>query len=207
MGPMTDYKMKVFGRLESNEPYSWSWLITSNQTPGALVTTLIAGLTSYWTDGTHGVGSQYAPGIRLDSFDVITLDGTFRETAKLSHTLTFVGTSSDNPLSDKSTMVLKKVSTGLRRNQRGFTHFPAPVEGVLTGGLYTNTARDRFTTASRALLSSITADGSTLFVHTGATATKGGVAPYTKTVITDVTCSNKPGTQRKRMSKVVGVYS
>lgn len=207
MGAMTDYKMKVFGRLESNEAYSWSWLITSNQTPGSLVTTLIAGLNSYWNDGTHGVGSQYAPGIRLDSFDVITLDGTFRETAKLSHTLSYAGTSSDNPLSDKSTMVMKKVSTGLRRNQRGFTHFPAPVEGVLTGGLYTGVVRDRFTTASRALLSAITADGSTLFVHTGKNVTVGGVPAYTKTVITDVTCSNKPGTQRKRMSKVVGVYS
>ena len=199
--------MKVFGRLESNEAYSWSWFITSNQTPSALVTTLIAGLTAYWTDGTHGVGSQYAPGIRLDSFEVITLDATFKETAKLDHTLSFAGTSSDNPLSDKSTMVMKKVTTGLRRNQRGYTHFPAPVEGALTGGLYSGTVRDRFTAASRLLLSAITADSSTAFVHTGATTTKGGVAPYTKTVFSDVTCSNKPGTQRKRMAKVVGVYS
>lgn len=199
--------MKVHGRLESNEAYSWAWNITSNQTPAALVTTLAAGLSDMWSNATYGVGAQYAPGIRLDTFDVITLDATFRETAKESHTLSLVGTSGDAPISDKSTMVMKKVSTGLRRNQRGFTHLPAPVEGVLVSGLYTPTARDRFTTAMRALLSSITADGSTLFVHTGATATKGGVAPYTKTVISDVTCSNKPGTQRKRMSKVIGVYS
>lgn len=199
--------MKVHGRLESNEAYSWAWNITSNQTPAALVTTLAAGLSDMWSNATYGVGAQYAPGIRLDTFDVITLDATFRETAKESHTLSLVGTSGDAPISDKSTMVMKKVSTGLRRNQRGFTHLPAPVEGVLVNGLYTPTARDRFTTAMRALLSSITADGSTLFVHTGATTTKGGVAPYTKTVISDVTCSNKPGTQRKRMSKVIGVYS
>jgi len=199
--------MKVFGRLESNEAYSWSWNITSNQTAAALVTTMAAALTDMWSNGTYGLGAQYAPGIRLDSFDIITLDGTFRETAKLSHALTLLGTSGDNALSDKSTMVMKKVSTGLRRNQRGFTHLPAPVEGDLSAGLYTTTARNRFTTAMRAVLSAIAADGSTLFVHTGATTTHGGVAPYTKTVITDVTCSNKPGTQRKRMSKVVGAYS
>lgn len=204
---MTDYKMKVFGRLESNEGYSWAWNITSNQTPSALVTTMAAALTDMWSNGTYGVGSQYAPGIRLDSFDIVTLDATFRETAKLSHTLTLAGTSGDNPLSDKSTMVMKKVSTGLRRNQRGFTHLPAPVEGVLTAGLYTPTARNRFTTAMRAVLAAINADGSTLFVHTGAAVTHGGVAPYTKTVITDVTCSNKPGTQRNRMNKVIGTYS
>jgi hypothetical protein len=204
---MTDYKMKVRGRLASGEAYSWSWLITSTQTPAALVTTLAAGLTDMWSNGTYGIGAQYATSTRLDSFDVITLDGTFRETARLSHTLSLVGTSVDNPISDKSTLVLKKVSTGLRRNQRGFTHLPAPVEGDLTGGLYTTVARDRFTTALRALLSSITADGSTLFTHTGATTTKGGVPPYTKTVYPDVTCSNKPGTQRKRMAKVPGAYS
>lgn len=204
---MTDYAMKIHGRLESNEPYSWKWNITSNQTPSALVTTMAAALTDMWTNATYGVGAQYAPGIRLDSFDIITLDATFRETAKQNHALSLVGTSGDAPISDKSTMVVKKVSTGLRRNQRGFTHLPAPVEGVLVGGMYTNVARDRFTTAMRAVLSSINADGSTLFVHTGATTTKGGVAPYTKTVITDVTCSNKPGTQRNRMNKVVGVYS
>jgi len=199
--------MKVHGRLESNEPYSWTWHITSNQTPSALVTTMAAALTDMWSNGTYGVGSQYAPGIRLDDFDIITLDGTFKETAKQNHALTLVGTSGDSPLSDKTTMVMKKVSTGLRRNQRGFTHLPAPVEGTLSTGLYTVTVRNRFTTAMRAVLSAITADGSTLFVHTGATATKAGVAPYTKTVVTDVTCSNKPGTQRNRMNKVVGVYS
>lgn len=199
--------MKVHGRLESNEPYSWNWNITSNQTPSALVTTMAAALTDMWSNGTYGVGSQYAPGIRLDSFDIITLDGTFKETAKQNHALTLVGTSGDSPLSDKTTMVMKKVSTGLRRNQRGFTHLPAPVEGTLDAGLYSVTARNRFTTAMRAVLAAITADGSTLFVHTGAATTKGGVAPFTKTVITDVTCSNKPGTQRNRMNKVVGVYS
>ena len=204
---MTDYAMKVRGRLTSNEAYSWTWNITSLQTPSALVTTLAAGLTDMWNNGTYGLGAQYAPGIRLDEFDVVTLDGAFRETAKLSHTLSLVGTSGDAPLADKTTMVMKKVSTGLRRNQRGFTHLPAPVEGVLSGGLYTTTARNRFTTAMRALLSAITADGSTLFVHTGDAATVGGVPPHTKTVITDVTCSNKPGTQRNRMNKVVGVYS
>jgi hypothetical protein len=205
---MTDYRMKVHGRLESNEAYSWSWNITSTQTASALVTTMAAALTNMWSNGTYGLGSQYAPGIRLDDFDIITLDATFNETFKQNHALSLVGSSADNPLSDKSTMVMRKVSTGLKRWQRGFTHLPAPVEGTLAGGLYTNVVRDRFTTAMRSVLSAITADGSTLFVHTGAADPLHPSRPaYTKTVITDVTCSNKPGTQRKRMSKVVGVYS
>ncbi len=205
---MTDYAMKVHGRLESNEPYSWKWNITSNQSPGSLVTTMIAGLTDMWSNGTYGVGAQYAPGIRLDTFDIITLDGEFRELAKLTHTLSLAGTSGDSPLSDKTTMVMRKVSTGLQKWERGFTHLPAPVEGTLSSGLYTDVTRNRFTTAMRALKTAITADGSTLFVHTGAAKPLPSRAPaFTKTVITDVTCSNKPGTQRNRMNKVVGVYS
>lgn len=199
--------MKVHGRLTSNEPYSWAWGITSNQTAAALVTTMAAALNDMWSNGTYGVGAQYAPGIRLDTFDIITLNGTFRETSKLSHTLTLVGTSGDAPISDKSTMVMKKESPGLQKWERGFTHLPAPVEGVLVNGLYTNTSRDRFTAAMRAVKSAITADGSTLYVNTGAAVTGSPKPAYTKTVITDVTCSNKPGTQRNRMNKVVGVYS
>lgn len=205
---MADYKMKVRGRLTSNEPYSWTWGITSNQTPGALVTTMAAGLTDMWSNGTYGVGAQYAPGIRLDSFEIISVNDRFRATTKVDQTLTLVGTSGDSPISDKSTMVMKKESPGLQRWQRGFTHLPAPVEGDLDGGLYTVTARNRFTTAMRALHSAITADGSTLYVNTGAADPEHPDRPaYTKTVITDVTCSNKPGTQRNRMNKVVGVYS
>lgn len=200
--------MKVHGRLVSGEPYSWAWGITSLQPPATLVTTMAAALTDMWSNGTYGLGAQYAPGIRLDSFDIISLGATFNETEKLNHALTLVGTSGDAPLSDKSTMTMRKVSAGLARWQRGFTHLPAPVEGVLSGGLYTNVARDRFTTAMRAVLTAIRADGSTMYVHTGAADPARPTRPvYTKTVITDVVCSNKPGTQRNRMNKVPGVYS
>jgi hypothetical protein len=204
---MTDYAMKVHGHLPGGPVYSWRWFITSNQTSAALVTTMAAALADFWSNGTYGVGAQYAPGVTLDTFDIITLDGTFQETLKASHTLSLVGTSGDAPLSDSTTLIVKKVSGGLKRNQRGFTKLPAPVEGVLSGGLYTVPARNRFTTAMRAVLSAINADGSTMFVHVGKEATKGGISAYTKTVISDVTASNKPGTQRKRMSKVIGVYS
>lgn len=205
---MTDYRMKVHGHLTSGSAYSWSWGITSNQTPSALVTTMSAALSDMWSNATYGVGAHYVPAVTLDDFDIITLDGTFRETFKQSHTLTLVGTSGDLASSDKDTMVMRKVSTGLAKWQRGFTHLPAPVDADRSGGLYTNPVRDRFTTAMRAVLAAINADGSTLYVHTGAADPLHPSRPaYTKTVITDVTCSNKPGTQRTRMDKVVGVYS
>lgn len=199
--------MKVHGRLTSDEPYSWSWDITSNQSPGALVTTLSTALTDMWSNGTYGVGAQYVPAITIDGFDVITLNGTFAEVDKVHQTLALVGTSGDAPLSDKSTMLMKKLCSGIGRTKRGFTHLPAPVEGVLDGGLYTVPARNRFTTAMRALRTAIAADGSTVFVHTGSETSSTGIPPYTKTVVYDVTCSNKPGTQRNRMNKVPGIYS
>lgn len=205
---MTDYRMKVHGHLTSGSAYSWSWGITSNQTPSALVTTMSAALSDMWSNATYGVGVHYAPAVTLDDFDIITLDGTFRETFKQSHTLTLVGTGAGDASSDKDTMVMRKVSTGLAKWQRGFTHLPAPLAADKSGGLWTNTVRDRFTTAMRAVLAAINADGSTLYVHTGAADPLHPSRPaYTKTVITDVTCSNKPGTQRTRMDKVVGVYS
>ena len=204
---MTDYKVKVHGSLAGGRAYSWSWFVTSSQPPSALETTMAAALTDYWSNGTYGVNTLYNASTTLDSFDIITLDGTFRETAKQSHSLSLVGTSSDAPLADNSTTVMQKRSTGLRRNQRGYTHFPPLVEGTLASGLYQNTPRDRYGTAVTALLAAIAADGSTMFVHTGKDATKGGVPPYTKTVITSCHVSNKPGTQRARTRKQLGSYS
>ncbi len=204
---MTDYKVKVHGALAGGRAYSWAWFITSSQTPSALETTMAAALTDYWSNGTYGVNTLYNSSTTLDTFDVITLDGTFRETAKQSHSLSLAGTSSDAPLADDSTLVVQKRSTGLRRNQRGYTHFPALVEGTLSGGLYQTTPRNRYGTAVTALLAAIAADGSTMFVHTGARETVGGVAPYTKTVISSVHASSKPGSQRARTRKLIGTYS
>ena len=203
----TDYKMKVHGTLAGTRPYSWAWNITSNQTASALTTTMAAALTDYWNNGTYGVETLYNASTTLDSFDIITLDGTFKETAKESYSLSLVGTSSDAPLADDSTLVVQKRSTGLRRNQRGYTHFPALVEGTLSGGLYQPTPRNRYGNAVTALLAAVTADGSTVFVHVGATATKGGVPAYTKTVISSMHASSKPGSQRARTRKLVGTYS
>lgn len=204
---MTDYKVKVHGALAGGRAYSWAWFITSSQTPSALETTMAAALTDYWSNGTYGVNTLYNSSTTLDTFDVITLDGTFRETAKQSHSLSLAGTSSDAPLADDSTLVVQKRSTGLRRNQRGYTHFPALVEGTLASGLYQTTPRNRYGTAVTALLAAIAADGSTMFVHTGAHETVGGVPSYTKTVISSVHASSKPGSQRARTRKLIGTYS
>lgn len=204
---MTDYKVKVHGSLAGGRPYSWAWNVTSSQTPSALETTMAAALTDYWSNGTYGVNTLYNSTTTLDGFDIITLDGTYKETAKQSHSLSLAGTSSDAPLADDSTLVVQKRSTGLRRNQRGYTHFPALVEGTLSGGLYQTTPRNRYGTAVTALLAAIAADGSTVFVHVGATPTHGGVPAYTKTVITSMHASSKPGSQRARTRKLVGTYS
>jgi len=204
---MTDFKVVVRGRQSGGFAYSWAFNVTTNQTASALVSTVNTLLTDFWTNGTYGVGASYHTDMTIDSFDVYTLNGTYKATAKTSFAMTLAGTSSDNPLSDATTLTIKKTSTSVQRNGRGFIALPAPVEGTLTGGFYASTTRTRFQNAAESILTAIAADGSTIFVHTGAVATVGGVAPYTKTVITDVRCSNKPGTQRGRTRKVVGIYS
>ena len=204
---MTDYKVKFYGKLPGTLEWSSALDVTSTQTPSALVTTMAAAFADMWSNGTYGIGAQYAPGTTLDGFDVITLNGTFRETAKVSHALSLVGTSGDAALADNTTITIAKRSSGLQRNQRGFLSLPAPVEGVLDNGLYTTAARNRFGDALEAVRTAVQADGSTIFIHTGAAETGGGVPPYTKTVITKLSASTTPGTRRQRTRKVVGAYS
>jgi len=203
---MTDYQMKVDGHFENGESWTWAWDITSSQTPAALATTAAAALTDMWSNGTYGLNTQYVPSTVMDQVEIITLDGTFRHTARTTASLALAGTaSSENALPNNVSMVIHKESPGLRRNERGYTRLPAPVEGIVVNGFYSSTAVTRFGNAMRALRSALTADGSTVFVHTGKDATKGGVPAYTKTVITAVQASNKPGTIRARTRKAKAV--
>lgn len=198
---MTDYLMKVNGHFENGESWSWAWDITSAQTPSALTTTVVAALTDMWTNGTYGLNSQYPTTTIMDSVDVITLDGTYRHKSKTTGALALPGTSSDNGLPNNTSMIIHKQSPGLQRYQRGFSRFPAPVEGIVVNGVFTGTAVTRFGNATRALRNAIAADGSTVFVHLGKTAAKDGTPAYSKTVITTVEASNKPGTVRARTRK------
>lgn len=198
---MTDYLCKVDGHFQNGESWTWAWNVTSSQTPSALTTTMVAALTDMWTNGSYGLDSQYPTTTVMDQVEVITLNGTYRHMSKTTGNLALAGTSSDNGLPNTTTMVIHKQSPGLQRYQRGYTRLPAPVEGIVVNGVYTSTAVTRFGNAMRAVRNAIAADGSTVFVHLGKTAAKDGTPAYSKTVITTVEASNKPGTLRPRTRK------
>lgn len=203
---MTNYVAVIHGRLPGGFGYSWKLDLDSAHTAADLITSVGAALTDLWTNGTYGLGSQYHVDTTLDSFDIYTVDASWKATNKTSFALSLVGSSSDNPLADSTTLTVKKATTGVRRNERGFISFPAPVEGTLSGGFYTGPTRTRFQEAAEALFVNVTADGTKVVVHTGKNPTKTGVAPYTSTVVVAMHASNKPGTRRQRTRKQVGAY-
>lgn len=204
---MADYKVKFSGSLPGGIVWTSSLGVTSAQVPTTLLTTMEAALTDMWTNGTYGLGNQYAPAVTLTDVEVISVDGTFRETSKVIGSLSLAGTSGDAPLANDSTMTVRKLSPGLARWQRGFLSLPAPVEGTLVNGLYTVPTRDRFGHALEAVRTAINADGSTVYVHTPAARAGTTYPPYTKTVITKMSASTKPGSRRQRTRKVHGSYS
>ena len=204
---MTDYLAKFSGALPGGLRWSSGLDINSSQTPDALLTTVAAALGDMWTNGTYGLGSQYVPAVTLDELVLYTVDGTFHATSKVEEGLAHVGTSGDAAVADGSAMTILKRTAGLKRNQRGFLSFPAPVEGTLVAGKWTVPTRDRFGAALEAVRTTIQADGSYIFVHTGAEATKGGIPPYTKTVVTKLSASDKPGSREQRVNKQTATYS
>ena len=204
---MTDYLAKFGGALPGGLRWSSGLGITSSQTPDALLATVAAALADMWSNGTYGIGAQYVPAVTLDELVLYTLDGTFHATSKVEEGLAHVGTSGDAAVTDGSTMTILKRTAGLKRNQRGFLSFPPPVEGVLVAGKWTVTTRDRFGDALEAVRTSIQSDGSYIYVHTGAEETKGGIPAYTKTVVTKLSASDKPGSREQRVNKQVATYS
>lgn len=202
---MTDYYAQVHGKFASGDSWSFGWHITSNQTPDALLTTWSNAWIATWTDGTHGLQTLYNTTTTISYFTVATLNASMKQTAKVELVSAQPGTSSDTPLPDEDAVLVSLRSPSIQKHGRGRTFLPAPVEGIVDTGLYTNTAMTRVKTAVSAVRSAITADGSTQFV-TNDHVLKDGTPPYQKTVITYILVARKPSRQGKRQDPLTSNY-
>lgn len=202
---MTDYRCHARGHYENGELWSTQLHITSNQTRAALLTTFQNAWVAAWTNGTYGLQTLYPTTTVMDSWDVYELDANMKATFKSSNASATPGTSSDNGLPNEVTITEYLRGAGVTRNQRGYMHLPAPVEGIVVNGVYTSTAGTRVTTAIGALLAAIRADGSTIFSYPKIM-TKTGVPAFTKTVLLTNVTSLRPGSQTRRAEETGAIY-
>lgn len=199
---MTDYYCRIKGHYASGRTWGTGLHVTSTDTAAALLTIWAAQVTSFWTDGTHGLDTVYATGTEIDFVDVATLNGTMQTIARTAPTtLSLAGTSVDTALPDRNSAVLTLRAASIGPGTIGHMKLPAPVEGTVVGGEFQPTFYDRVGAAGRALLSGIGADGSQVFIF-NKQATLHKPLAYTKTIMITAQGSSKVGSQGSRVKGV-----
>lgn len=205
---MTDYYCRAHGTFENGDVWSTGLHITSNQTRTSLLTTFSNAWIAAWTDGTHGLDALYHTDVVMQGWDVYELDAKLKGLFKASLLSAQAGTSSDTPPANEQTTVVEWSAPLINKRGRGFSRLPGLVEGVLVNGSYTSTAGTRVKSAMLSIQAAIQADGSTIFVAPTNVKfpPKDGTPLYTKTVLTSLRVSLKPGSAVRRQDPLASVY-
>lgn len=205
---MGTYLARMTGHYASGRKWGSSLHVSSSDTAATLLTAWAAAVSSWWTDGTHGVDTFYPTGTILDSVDVVTLDdATGHQIARTNpQILTLAGTSVDTGLPDRNSVHINLTGPVIGPGNRGGMRLPAPVEGTVVNGEYDNALITRMGIAARALLASVSADGSTVFVwNTSPTIHK--PTPFTKTFLNFAECSSKVAIVTARVKGVKASFA
>lgn len=203
---MADYYARVRGHYASGRKWGFGWHINSSKTADAMQTAWVTAVTNWWTNGTYGMQTLYPTGTVLDSVDITTLTAGLTALVRTAPAiLTLAGTSADNGLPDRNSMVMSLRGATLGRGDRGRSFLPAPTEGTVANGEYQSTSYDRAGIAARALLFAITSGGDVVFVF-NRLETIQKPTPLTRTTIITAEVSSKVASQERRVKQAAPVY-
>jgi len=123
-------------------------------------------VTSFWTNGTHGVETIFPTATtltqtRTDQLHIVTIGGVdkLRVNGIAEDTVTLAGTSAQPSLPEQNAILVSLRSATPGREGRGRIHLPAPDETLVTAGELGTTPTTRVSTAVEALRAGMAAAG------------------------------------------------
>ncbi len=157
---MALYRCEVKGVQPSSRSWSFRINFSSSSAAAAVEADWLAQITSFWTNGSHGVETLFPTATVLEttsttSLTLVSISGVdkLRSGVIVSDNPALAGTSANAGLPDQNA-VLVSLRTGLSgREARGRIHLPAPDETLVTTGELGTTPTTRVSTAMAALLS------------------------------------------------------
>lgn len=204
---MTDALVRIKGHYQSGRTWGFGLHVSTSDSAATIQANMVSWITSFWTDGTHGVQTLFPTTTVLDSLDVTALNSVLRFQSRApGSTLTLAGTDSTAGMADEVSAVISWRTANVGKGQTGRTKLPAPATDQISSGELASTASLRIGTAARALLALMNAAGTTLFFFNPYPTISSPVA-LTRRTITTGEGSNKLGTVRTRTKPVRATYS
>lgn len=202
---MADYVAFVRGTLPNGRPWSTQRKITSVQSPSALLTTWANAWSGAWNLAVTGLNVLYDANTKITQYEIGSLDGNMRKTAKVTDNVNLVGTDAGDPISANNSVVVYWTSAVTQKYGHGFNALPPPTENFVNGLTLTATGGADFKAAILAVKNAIQADGSTFFVAPRYL-TESGQAAFAKTVLTNYAVREQLGDRSEREEKVAKTY-
>lgn len=202
---MTDFKFEMSGIYGTGRV--WSTGVKASAA-GDLATALIdwgTQVASFWTNGSHGVETLYAPSTELTAVTVTQLDATGHVVQEVSAPETLVGTAATQEGANQLAVLVSLRNAFAGERNRGRMYLPSPAEGAVDEGVLGSTEGTRVSTAISALFGGMRTAGYTFFVWNEDTSPRDPVA-FTKKTLTQEKVDRVLRTQRRRISKELAIY-
>lgn len=183
---MTIYRAVAHGTFASGQTWSFRQHFDSAAAIGTVAADWFTQLSSFWTNGTHGLETIYPTGTVLADQSVAALSGVpFREGLKQVTTINLPGTGADDSLPENTCILVSLRGTAVGRKNRGRIHLPAPMETVATGGELDSTPSTRVSTAIGALYAGMRLAGHDPVVYNTKVSVDDPVLQTTKSIVTE----------------------
>lgn len=209
---MTLFRCTASGIQPSGRAWSFRIYHSSSSSVATVEADWLTQVTSFWTNGSHGVETLFPTGTILEQtkteqITVVTISGVdkLRSVGQVFDNPALAGTSANASLPDQNVVLVSQRTAVPGREGRGRFHLPAPDETLVTAGEMGTTPTTRVTTASIALRTGMGGSGHTQVLVT-AVKPKTGTAVGTTRAVTFEETDRVVRTLRGRVKSRKAVY-
>lgn len=203
---LQDFRLNVFGLYGGSLPWSFSLRMTSTDSESTIAANLDSAVNAFWSDGTNGYHLLTNADVTLEGTSCATLNSTQHEVSKTTTPRHVAGTNANPSLPWDNAVVIGFTGPNITKADRGRIRLPAPAVDAVSAHVYTSTFVNHVKAVADVMFPAIRA-GSGSYYSANALALVDGTPQYTHHSLSGYHISNKPGTVRRRTSKLAPTFT
>jgi hypothetical protein len=201
---MTNYHLQVHGLFDATLGWSYGYYAECTSAAATVNTTHNSAMSTFWNDATNGLKKYYSADVTVTETSVSTMDAQWKTTAVASDALAVTGTDGADSLPWDTAVCISFYSLLDQKHGRGRMKLPSPANDVVAAHVFTSAFLASIASVMGTYFSTMT---SGLSAYTPVVFNrhplKNGTAAFDTVPLTNGNVSDKPGTNRNRVRKVI----
>lgn len=199
---MANYKCEIHGLIAGTLPWSIGMYFSGSVSESSASGTFNTAAGVLFTDATNGLDQFLNAEVTTTNTLVSTQSATFHQTTATSAALVHLGTDANASLPWQTAMVVTFRSVQKTRFGHGRVFLPPMASDNIASHVFKSTVTAKVAAGFQTLRTSMTSGGLTQFI-VGKVPSIGGNPAFSPLTCIGGDVSDKPGVQRRRVSKVV----